>query len=100
MLTTSEQHELRQIEQELRHADRGLAWRLTLLQGMLRWAAPGRRGYLPALAAVMTALLWVLALPGRLLIAAVRGAAPRQPTALVAFGDMTWPVTDPWQRDG
>lgn len=93
MLTTSEQHELRQIEQELRHADRGLAWRLTLLQGMLRWASPGRRGYL-------TALLWVLALSGRLLIAAVRDVAPRQPTALVAFGYMTWPVTDPWQRDG
>lgn len=66
---------------------------------MLRWDAPGRRGYLPALAAVMTALLWVLVLPGRLLSAAVRGAALPEPTALVAFGDMTWPVPDPWLRD-
>ena len=39
MLTTGEQQELRQIEQELRDTDRGFAWRLTLLQGMLRWAA-------------------------------------------------------------
>ena len=43
MLTIGEQQELCQIEQELRDADRGFAWRLTLLQGMLRWAAPGGR---------------------------------------------------------
>jgi hypothetical protein len=41
MLTTGEQRELRQIEEELRDTDRGFVWRLTLVQGVLRWAAPG-----------------------------------------------------------
>ena len=40
MLTTAEQQELRQIEQGLRAHERGYARRLTLVQGLLRWAAP------------------------------------------------------------
>jgi hypothetical protein len=44
MLTTGEQQELFQIERGLRDTDRGFAWRLTLLPGLLRWAGPGREG--------------------------------------------------------
>ena len=56
MLTTGEQRELRQIEEELRDTDRGFVWRLTLVQGVLRWAAPGRQGCLLILAALAAAL--------------------------------------------
>ena len=35
MLTLGEQQEVRQVEQELRDADRGFGWRLTMFQGML-----------------------------------------------------------------
>ena len=64
MLTTGERQELLQIEAELRESGRGLAWRLTLLQGMLRWAAPGRQAYLPALAVPTSALLRLVAAAG------------------------------------
>ena len=43
MLTIGEQQELCQIEKELRDADCRFAWRLTLLQGMLRWACQAGR---------------------------------------------------------
>jgi hypothetical protein len=52
MLTTAEQQELRQIEEGLRAHERGYARRMTLVQGLLRWAAPGRQRYLLALATV------------------------------------------------
>lgn len=57
MLTTGEQQELCQVEEGLRDAGRGFAWRLSLLQEVLRWAAPGRRAYLPVLAVLAAALL-------------------------------------------
>ena len=75
MLTTSEQQELRQIEEDLRDTDRGFAWRLTLLQDVLRWAAPGRQAYLPVLAVLAAALLRLAAAAGRLLMACVQRAA-------------------------
>ena len=73
MLTPGEQQELRQIEQELRDTDRGFGRRLTLLQGMLRWARPGRQTYLLALAVLAAALLRLAAAAGRPLIAVARG---------------------------
>lgn len=56
MLTTGEQQELCQVEQEPRDTDRGFAWRMGLLQGMLRWAGPGRHAYLPVPAVLAAAL--------------------------------------------
>ncbi len=56
MLTAGEQQELCQVEQELRDTDRGFAWRMGLLQGMLRWAGPGRHAYLPVPAVLAAAL--------------------------------------------
>ena len=57
MLTHGEQQELRQVEEDLRKTDRGFARRLALLQGVLRWAGPGRQAYLLALAVLAAALL-------------------------------------------
>ena len=91
MLTASEQQELRQIEEGLRDTDRGFAWRLTLLQDVLRWAAPGRRAYLPVLAVLAAALLRLAAAAGRLLMACVQGAALMEPAALMVLGDAGWP---------
>ena len=79
MLTLGEQQELRQIEQELRDADRGFGWRLTMLQGMLRWARPGRQAYLLVLAMLVAALLRLIAAAGRLLIAVAEGAMLMEP---------------------
>jgi hypothetical protein len=90
MLTTGEQQELCQIEEELRDADRGFAWRLTLLQGMLRWAGPGRRAYLLVLAVLVAAMLRLVAAAGRLLMAFAEGAVLMEPTALMALGDTAW----------
>jgi Protein of unknown function (DUF3040) len=92
MLTTGEQRELRQIENALREQDRGFGRRLTLLQGVLRWAAPGRRRYLLAVAAVAAAaLLRVLTATGRLLIeASYWSALALDSSALMASGDVGW----------
>lgn len=90
MLTAAEQQELRQIEQELRDTDRGFAWRLTLLPGVLRWAAPGRRVYLQILAALVEALLRLAAAARRLLMEIAQAAALTEPTALMALGDTSW----------
>jgi hypothetical protein len=73
MLTTGEQRELRQIEEVLRDTDRGFVWRLTLVQGVLRWAAPGRQGCLLILAALAAALGRLAAAAGRLLKELARG---------------------------
>ena len=89
MLTTSEQQELRQIEQELRNTDRGFAWQLTLLQGELRWAAPGRQAYLLVLAALTAALLRLVAATGRLLMACAE-----------ILGDTAWPGWESGQAPG
>ncbi len=100
MLTVSELQELCQIGEDLRDADRGFAWRLALLQGVLRWAALGRRAYLPVLAVLAAALLWLVAAAGRLLMACVQGAALLEPTALMALGDTTWPGWQAGQEPG
>jgi hypothetical protein len=98
MLTTGEQQELRQIEGNLRDTDRGFARRLALLQGMLRWAAPGRRAYLPALAVLAGALLRLAAAAaGRLLLVFVEGGMLLGPAALMALGDAGWPGSEPGQ---
>ena len=57
MFSTDEQQELRKIEDGLRAQDRGFGRRLTLQQGVLRWAAPGRQGFLLALAVVAAGAL-------------------------------------------
>ncbi len=95
MLTAGEQQELRQIEQELRDADRGFAWRLTLLQGMLRWAGPGRRAYPLVLAVLASTLLRLVAAAGRLLMTFAEGAVLMEPMALAALGDAGWPGWEP-----
>ena len=100
MLSTGEQQELRQIEEELRDAGHGFAWRLTVLQGMLRWAAPGRRVYLSVLAVLAAALLRLAAAAGRMLMACAEGAALMEPTALMALGDTAWQGWESWQVPG
>ncbi len=100
MLTTSEQQELRQIEENLQDADRGFAWRLTLLQGVLRWAAPGRQAWLPVLAVLAAALLRLVAAAGRLLMALALEAALLEPSALMALGDAAWPGWKSGQEPG
>ncbi len=97
MLTTGEQQELCQIEQDLRDADCGFARRLALLQGMLRWAGPGRRVYLLVLAVLAAALVRLAAAVGRLLMVFAEGATFMEPAALMAFGDTTWPGREPGQ---
>lgn len=91
MLTTSEQQELRQIQQVLRKADRGLAWRLTVLQGAMRLAAPVRQVYLLVVAAVAVGLRRLVTVAGRLLRAYVKGAVLMDPVALMALADAAWP---------
>lgn len=91
MLTPSEQRELCQIEKDLRNADCGFAWRLAMVQGMLRWAVPGRRGYLLVLAVLAAALLRLIAVAGRLLRTLAEGAGATEPTAREALGDTGWP---------
>jgi Protein of unknown function (DUF3040) len=86
MLTTREQQKLHQIEEDLRDTDHGFAWRLTLLQGVLRWAAPGRQAYLLALAALAAALLRLVAATGRLLMACAE-----------ILGDTAWPGWPGWE---
>ena len=101
MLTTAEQQELRQIEEELKGTDRGFAWRLTLLQGMLRCAGPGRQAYLLAPAALAAALLRLAAAAGRLLLMAfAQGAMLMEPMALMALGDTAWLGWEPGQAPG
>lgn len=100
MLTTSEQQELRHIEENLHDTDRGFAWRLTLLQGVLHWAAPGRQAWLPVLAVLAAALLRLAAAAGRLLMALAWGAALLEPSALMALGDTAWPGWKSGQEPG
>jgi hypothetical protein len=92
MLTTGEQQELCQIEQGLRDADHVFAWRLTLLQGVLRRAAPGRRVYLLVLAALAAALARLAAAARWLMMALAEGSVLMDPAALRALGDpAAWP---------
>jgi hypothetical protein len=97
MLTTGEQQGLCQVEQDLRDADRGFAWRLALLQGMLRWVGPGRRVYLRVLAVLAAVLVPLVAAAGRLLMAFAEGVMFMEPAALMAFGDTAWPGRQPGQ---
>ena len=91
VLTSGEQQELHQIEVDLRKTDRGFARRLALLQGVLRWAGPGRQAYLLALAVLAAARLRLAAAAGRLLMACAQGAMLMEPTVLMALGDTAWP---------
>ncbi|MGH3283661.1 MAG: DUF3040 domain-containing protein [Streptosporangiaceae bacterium] len=101
MLTASEQQELHQIERGLRDTDRGFTWRLALLQGVLRRAAPGRQAYLLALAVLAAALLRLAAAAGRLLMACAEGAALMEPTtALMVLGGTAWPGQESGQAPG
>jgi DUF3040 family protein len=100
MLTTGEQRELHQIEEELRGTDRGFAWRLTMLQGVLRCAGPGRQAYLLALAVLAAALLRLAAAGRLLLMAFAQGAMLMEPMAPMALGDTAWPGREPGQAPG
>jgi hypothetical protein len=105
MLTTAEQQELRQIEEGLRAHERGYARRLTLVQGLLRWAAPGRQRYLLALATVagglqgflIAVLLWFVAAGRWLLDEIARGGVALEPSAFMALGEMPWTLWDSTQ---
>jgi hypothetical protein len=100
MLTAGEQQELCQIEQDLRDADRGFAWRLALLQGTLRWAGRYRRVYLLVLAVLAVALVRLVAAAGRLLMAFAEGAMFMEPAALMAFGGTASPSWSSGQEPG
>ena len=90
MLTSGEQRELHQVEEDLRDADRGFACRLAVLQGVLRWAGPGRQAYLLVLAVLAAALLRLAAAAGRMLMACAEGAVLMEPMALMALGGTAW----------
>lgn len=80
VFSTDEQQELRKIEDGLRVQDRGFARRLALQQGVLRWAAPGRPGFLLGLASAVVAAVALLAfgtVVTRRLLAADRAAPMR-----------------------
>lgn len=100
MLTTGEQQELHQIEEDLRDTDRGFAWRLTLLQGVLRWAAPGRHAYLLVLATLAAALLRLVAATGRLLMTCAEGAMLMESATLMLLGGTAWPGWESGQAPG
>ena len=92
VLTADERRELCHIEQGVREQDGGFIWRFALLQGMLRWAGPGRPGYVLILAVVAAALPKLVAVTGRLLMAAAWGAAMMEPMAVMALGCAVWDV--------
>ncbi len=100
VLAASELRELRGIEEGLTAHDRMCGWRLTLLQDLLRWAAPGRQGLLCALAGVALAALDFVAAAGRVLLAVAWSALVLDPLALMAFGDTGWPGWDSGQAPG
>jgi hypothetical protein len=87
VFSTDEQQELRKIEDGLRAQDRGFGRRLTLQQGVLRWAAPGRQGFLLALALAVVAAVALLAfgtvVTRRLLAAAGAALMPGLPALMV-----------------
>ncbi|MGH3159179.1 MAG: hypothetical protein ACRDNF_21760 [Streptosporangiaceae bacterium] len=90
MLTVGEQQGLHQIGEELRNTDRGFAWRLALLQGVLRWAGPGRQVYLLVLAVLTAALLRLAGAAGRLMMRFARAAMQTEETTLMILGDTAW----------
>ena len=101
MFTVGEQQELRQIEEGLRDTDHRFAWRLALFQGVLRWAAPGRRAYLPVLAVLAAALLRLVAAAGRLLLVFAEGGMLVGPaTPLLVLGYTAWPDSSAGQPSG
>lgn len=87
MFPTDQQQELRQIEEGLRAEDRGFGRRLTLQQSVLRWAAPGRQGFLLVLAMAIVVAVALLAfgtaVPRRLLAAARAALMPDLPALMV-----------------
>lgn len=100
MLAARELRELRGIEEGLTAHDRMCGWRLTLLQDLLRWAAPGRQGLRCALAEVALAVLDFVAAAGRVLLAVAWSALVLDPLALMAFGDTGWPGWDSGRAAG
>lgn len=99
MLTTGEQQELHEIEQELRDTDCGFAWRLAAFEGALRWSTPGRRVY-PLVIAVLAALAWLAAAAGRLLLAFAEEGMFVGPAALVIPYDTARPGRESGQAPG
>ncbi len=99
-MLAGEQHKLHQIEQELRDTDRWYAWRLTLLQGLLRWAGPGRQAYLLTLTVLAAALLPLAAGTGRLLRVFAEGAILMEPMGLMVLGDTAWAGPESGQAPG
>lgn len=80
VFSTGEQQELRKIEDGLRAQDRGFTRRLARQESVLRWAAPGRPGFLLALASAVVAAVALLAfgtVVTRRLLAAGRAALMR-----------------------
>ena len=100
MLTTGEQRELRLIEEELQNTDRRFTRRLTMVQGLLHWAAPGRPARLLILAALAAALARLAAAAERLLKELARGAVLMEPTILVFPAGTAWPGGEPEQPPG
>lgn len=90
MPTAGEPQELRQIGEGLRDTDRWFAWRLILLQGVLRWAAPGRQVYLLILAVLAAAVLRLAAAACRLLTEVAQAAMLTEQTTLMILGDTSW----------
>lgn len=100
MLTDSEQRELFQLGQYLRDADHGFARRLAILQGVLRWAAPGRQRYLLAAVALASALLRPAAAAARLLTACVEAVVVTESVTVMVLGDMAWLDWEPGKAPG
>lgn len=100
MLTTSEQQELHQIGEDLRDADPEFAWRLTLFQGVLRWATPGRRAYLLAMAALAAALLRLIVAAERLLMGCAEAVMVTVSTTVIVLGDTAWLGWESGQASG
>ena len=100
MLTTGEQRELRYIEEELRDTDRGFVWRLTLVQSVLRRAAPGRQGCLLILAALAAVLVRLAVTARRLLKELAQAAVLMEPTTLMILGGTGGPDWEPEKPRG
>jgi hypothetical protein len=104
VFSTDEQQALRKIEDGLRAQDHGFTRRLALQQGVLRWAAPGRPGFLLALASAVVAAIALLAfgtVVTRRLLAAGRAALRRALPALMVIGARArpgWTAAQPPRR--
>lgn len=104
VFSTGEQQELRKIEDGLRAQDRGFTRRLARQESVLRWAAPGRPGFLLALASAVVAAVAFVAfgtVVTRRLLAAGRAALMRGLPALMVIGAKArpgWNAAQPPRR--